>query len=543
MSSLTVDRGVTVTMPDGIRLAADVYRPAGPGRHPVVLLRTPYDRGHAAAFGLQLNAVALASAGYVAVIGDVRGRFGSEGEFDPFTGEAVDGVRTIEWAAEQPWSNGVVAMAGMSYCGYVQVLAARERPDALRAWIPAFCPVDVREDWIYDGDAFRLAFDLSLMVGTLAPMDARIADPTPFRAAFTDWDRTLQRPPDGHPELAGTALGRHYRDWLERADDAGWWADRSGRGAGAHDAPVLVIGGWYDLFGHGTFALHEELQQGPAAASLLVGPWDHSPLPLRSGSGDLDFGPAAAVDLPGTQLRWLDHVLRDGPSPLADAVRVFVTGLDRWLDLPAWPPEHRVETWHPSPDGRLAESAPSHATTCGFAVDAADPTPTVGGRLFARPTTFRAGPLDQSRRQARPDVLAFDGPRVDRELLLAGPVRATIVSGSSSPTADIVLTLSDVRPDGRVLPIADGVRRRHGLGIDPAAFEVDLGHVAHALRPGHRLRLDIAGASFPAIDRQPPTGTARRTVVLGGATPSHLRLPVVTGGDGPPHHPNGAGTG
>jgi putative CocE/NonD family hydrolase len=360
-------------------------------------------------------------------------------------------------------------------------------------------------------------------------VDARIPDPAPFRAAFTTWEHTISRPTGAHPELDGTDLGRSYREWLERADDVAWWAARSGRGAGAHDAPTLVIGGWYDLFAHGTFSLFEELASGAGRASLLVGPWDHSPLPLRSGSGDLDFGPGAAVDLPGTQLRWLDHVLRDGPSPLADAVRVFVTGSDAWLDLGAWPPAHQVATWHPSPDGRLVEVPPATVATCGFTTDAHDPTPTVGGRLFARPTTFRAGPLDQTHRQARSDVLTFDGPPAERETLFVGPVRATIVSGSSAPTADVVLTLSDVRPDGRVLPVADGVRRRHDLGPDPVAFEVDLGHVAHMLRPGHRLRLDIAGGSFPAIDRQPPTGTARRTVILGGPTPSRLLLPVATG--------------
>ena len=265
--TISVDRDVRVTMPDGIRLAADVFRPAGGGRHPVVVLRTPYDRGGAAAFGLQINALRLAEAGYAVVTQDVRGRFGSEGDFEPFRAEAADGVATIHWAAEQPWSTGVVAMAGMSYCGYAQVLAARERPEPLRAWIPAFCPLDARTEWVHEGGAFSLAFNLALSLASFAGPDRRTERPADVLAALDDWEASVRRGADDQPALLSTpAAGARRPRRVARASRRCRLVGAAERaGAGAHDAAALVIGGWFDIFHRGTLSLHAELAAGQRA--------------------------------------------------------------------------------------------------------------------------------------------------------------------------------------------------------------------------------------------------------------------------------------
>lgn len=541
--TISVDRNVRVAMPDGVRLAADVFRPAGGGRHPVVLLRTPYDRSGAAAFGLQLNALHLVDAGYVVVTQDVRGRFGSEGEFEPFRSEAADGVATIHWAAEQPWSSGVVAMAGMSYCGYAQVLAARERPEPLRAWIPAFCPLDARTEWVDEGGASNLAFNLALSLASFAAPDRRTEDPAAVLDTLDDWQASVRRGADEQPELLATAAGRSaYGAWREHQGDPGWWAPLSGRGAGAHNATALVVGGWFDIFHHGTMALHAELAAGRARSThLLLGPWDHSPLPLSSGSGDSEFGWRAIVDLPALSMAWLDHVLRDGPSPLARAARTFATGANYWLDWDSWPPpDVEVQVLSTAPDGSLTAVAPAPGMS-RFRFDAADPTPNVGGRTYPRPRQMRPGQMDQGRRSARPDVLGFAAEPASRDLLIAGLVRAEIWSGaaadatsvapggSAAGAADIAATLVDVAPDGRALNIAEGVRRRRDVGAEPVCFEVDLGHVAHVVRRGHRLRLDIAAAAFPRVNHVPQRGSVERTIAHGGATPSGIILPIVGG--------------
>ena len=530
--TIAVDRGLTVAMPDGIRLATDVFRPAGPGRHPVVLLRTPYDRGHAAAFGLQINALQLVDAGFVVVTQDVRGRFASEGFFEPFRAEAADGVATIEWAAEQPWSDGAVAMAGMSYCGYAQVLAARQRPDALRAWIPAFCPLDARSQWIYDGDAFQLAFNLAWSLASIAAPDRRTADATPVLDALDAWPETVRRDPAEQRELLATPAGSVWGDWLSRRDDDRWWREISGRGAGQHDAAALVVGGWFDIFHRGSIALHAELAAGRATtANLLIGPWDHSPLPLSSASGDSEFGWRAIVDLPALTLSWLDHALRGGPSPLPRAARTFATGADTWLDWDVWPPAAESLALWAAPGGRLVAGPPPAPGADRFIADADDPTPAMGGRLYTRPRHLRPGQMDQRARSGRPDVVAYAADTAVLDMLLAGPVRAEVWTTSSrAGPADVVVTLVDVAPDGSARNVAEGVARQTLRADEPLCADIDLGHVAHVVRRRHHLRLDIAAAAFPRLDRAPAQGRSERAFLHGGVHGSRLLLPIVSQG-------------
>jgi putative CocE/NonD family hydrolase len=257
----------------------------------------------------------------------------------------------------------------------------------------------------------------------------------------------------------------------------------------------------------------------------VVGPWDHSPLPLGTGAGETDFGAAAAFDLAGAQRAWFDSFLREEAEPDWPPVRAFVTGWNRWEAWPTWPPPQRAEAWYLHSDGSLGPSV-SAVAEHRFATDADDPTPTVGGRLCCAPYLLRAGPRDQSERAARSDVRSYASPVLDRDLLVAGPVLAEVWSASTTSPADVHVTLVDVASDGRAMYLADGIAREDGLDDDPAPFRVRLGHLAHAFRPGHRVRVDIAGASFPRFDRVPSTGRAQRTLELGGPAGSRVVLPI-----------------
>jgi putative CocE/NonD family hydrolase len=139
---LAVERDVAVRMRDGTRLNADVYRPAAPGRYPAILLRTPYDKSFGRIAYLQLDPMGAVSRGYALVIQDTRGRFTSEGEFYGFRQECDDGYDTVEWAAQQPWSNGNVGMYGASYMGATQWLAASARPPHLKYLVPLITASD-----------------------------------------------------------------------------------------------------------------------------------------------------------------------------------------------------------------------------------------------------------------------------------------------------------------------------------------------------------------------------------------------------------------
>ena len=148
---VVVDRGVPVKMRDGVVLFADVYRPAGPGRFPVLLERTPYDKAVDKEIDIGTRA---AAEGYVVIVQDVRGRYTSGGEWYPFRHESQDGYDTVEWAAALPYSNGKVGMFGSSYVGATQMLAAIAHPPHLAGICPMFTPSNYHSEWIYLGGAF-----------------------------------------------------------------------------------------------------------------------------------------------------------------------------------------------------------------------------------------------------------------------------------------------------------------------------------------------------------------------------------------------------
>ena len=150
-----VDRDVAVPMRDAVVLRAEVFRPAQGGRFPTLVYRTPYDRKHAPEDYTTVEAAV--DRGYAVVVEDVRGRYGSAGEFEPYRNEGKDGYDSIEWAAAQPWSNGKVGTFGLSYPGAVQWLAAVERPPHLEAMVPAMTFSTAR-NFIYSGGMFDMSW-------------------------------------------------------------------------------------------------------------------------------------------------------------------------------------------------------------------------------------------------------------------------------------------------------------------------------------------------------------------------------------------------
>ena len=186
---------VRVPLRDGVTLRADLYRPAGAGRHPVLVMRNPYDRRVAQSY-LYAHPSWYAAQGYAVLSQDMRGRWGSDGRFDPLVNEGPDGADTVAWAAEQPWSNGRVGMYGFSYPGMSQLLTAAELPDGLRAAVPALAPSQLRTGWLYNGGAFALAFALGWAI-ELGVDQASRRSPAPGAGAAGGRSRPapLVRPP------------------------------------------------------------------------------------------------------------------------------------------------------------------------------------------------------------------------------------------------------------------------------------------------------------------------------------------------------------
>lgn len=554
---MLVERDVAVPMRDGVVLRADVYRPAGRGPVPVVVNRTPYDRSFSLTPSAAIDPELAGEAGFAVVCQDVRGAHGSQGQFAPFVTEAADGYDTVEWIAAQPWCSGAVGMAGRSYGGVNQWLAATMRPPHLRAIAPVVSPSDPYHGWVYQGGAFQLGFNLfwiQLMAGRRR------------RGSMGEEFRHL---PLTDPPLLEEGVGRFYREWLEHPTHDAYWRALSLDGRhGSVEVPAFNVGGWYDLFLGGTLTNFTRMRDGAGSerardhTRLVIGPWAHGstygPYPDHAFE---DFGGVDRVSLVEDQLRFFAQHLHDegAPEPSGEApVRLFVMGANRWRDEQAWPlARARPVAWYlrredpGDGDGELSVEPPASEPPDEYLYDPSDPAATLGGptSLPGRFLQTNAGPSDQRELERRGDVLVYSSPPLPAPLEVTGPLSAVLYAATSAPDTDFVVKLCDVAPGGASRILAEGVIRtrfrdgfEHPRLLEPgevARYVVDLVATSNVFRAGHRVRLLVTSSSFPRFDRNPNTGralgadraedlrTARQTIFHDADRASHVVLPVV----------------
>jgi putative CocE/NonD family hydrolase len=355
--SAQVHRDVPVPMRDGTLLRADVWIPDRAERVPVLLERMPYDKSISAITTVEagLDPLRAVDAGYAVVVQDTRGRFTSDGTFDPYVNEVRDGVDTIQWCADLPFSNGRVGMFGASYFGATQLLAATAGPPALQALVPTITGSDFYEGWTYQGGAFQLGLAQLWSLLILAPdVIARMpADERPgfeeaLSEALRDPLQTYSRLPLS--DLAGLeAVMPFYRDWLSHDTRDEYWRTLAPKESyAAFRTPALHIGGWYDIFIAGTIENYTGLRQGAGTTSaregqrLLVGPWAHGN--FSDTIGDLSFGIHSAknaLDATAIHVAFFDEHLRDLPCE-GPRVRYFLMGANTWVEDEDWPRAARV---------------------------------------------------------------------------------------------------------------------------------------------------------------------------------------------------------
>lgn len=519
MTSLFVETDVPIATRDGVKLAATIVRPSGTGRHPAIVMRTPYGRSTHASVSLQVHTLALAEAGYSVVLQDVRGRGGSDGVFTPFVNEQHDGVDTVEWVAEQAWCNGAVGLAGISYNAYAQIATAAAAPNPLGSWIPGLTPFDVRTSWIRRGGVLDAGFHLAWGLGAIASADRRTRNPDELLLAYSDPLRTSRREPPAQSEMAGTPAGSWFFHWARSEDPY-----RDDRRVPAHgglsgvSAPALVVAGWFDVFSAGSFELLAALRSEADTMDhrLLVGPWDHSGLPLKRRAGDRDFGIGAGIDLHTVQKQWFDQHLRGGNENEFD--RVFITGRNVWVDQERWPPPVEHLNLHLGVDGRLSPETSSGGSLT-VTPDPTNPTPAPGGCVFPWEPVLLPGSFDQRSRQGRDDVLVFTGEILRSPLLVVGRPSLRLTLASPGEPVPVYVTLSEASADGPVWNVADGLGQS-----DPRQGEavIQLGPIAHEFGTGTSLRLDVA---FAADVRLPPPAPDRRVVDLTAGS-AVLGLPI-----------------
>ncbi|MEZ4586597.1 MAG: CocE/NonD family hydrolase [Gemmatimonadales bacterium] len=554
---------VSIPMRDGVELAGWLLRPETRTPSPVLVYRTPY--GAETAVDAYSIFRAAPARGYAILAVDVRGRYGSAGEFDPYRQEGRDGYDTIEWAAAQPWSNGRVGSIGLSYPGAVQWMAAVETPPHLLAMVPAMTFSRPTNFW-YNGGLTDLSWPPWIWVNIAPDVRAKrgLAGPRTVaegRASWPELFRSIEHrlPLSDVPELRDVAPW--YFEWLSHPPDDPWWswADLTTKYQRVA-AAVLNLSGWHDdPYGpEGALTNHLGLVRSRAGASdprseLILGPWVHGIAGMtdrtaQAASGERVFGTAAGIDYDAEILRFMDRHLREERSnaPATPRVRVFVMGENAWRTSDVWPLEGtRLVSWYLSATGegprhRLGRAAPRHEAAVALRSDPGHPV--------VDPYAGRSGAHDYRALAERPDVLVFESEPLAEPLTVVGAIEAEIFLSVDAPDTDLFVKLFDVAPDGTawslMSPGLDGMRASYRDGrrslLEPdRVYRLTLPDLLTGNRfdRGHRIRIVITPSFMPHYGVNLHTGeletrsaewrTATLRVRTGGAHPSRIVLPVV----------------
>ena len=478
MYKTTQKADVEATMRDGVVLRADVYRPDAAGKFPVILERTPYNKG---ADRFREKGSKLAERGFLYVVQDVRGRYGSDGEFMPgfFSGDHmddVDGYDAVEWAASLPWSTGKVGTTGGSYDGWTQLELAHTRPPHLNAIMPQLICANLLDREM--SAVLRLGRVLWWSINTLAP-DQRVRDSAPTGPRTTDeaeelfltrdrskwyWYLPLMEIPDD----AMYGIGPHWRKWLSdhATDHFGFEVKHR-----SIAVPALTQTGWYDqqVMSIKNFTGLKENAATELARNnqyLIVGPWTHDGTEWPTRLGDMDFGSDAHLDYYDITSQWYRRWLYDEEDAIADwpKVRIFVMGDNAWRDEEDWPlARTRYVPYYlhseggaasVEGDGTLSEEPPGDEPVDEYVYDPRDPVMT----LYQQQGQHE--PLDQRALDDRRDILRFATPPLRQEVEVTGHIRLKLYAASTaSVTRTSSSKLLDIWPNGFAQELCYGIVR------------------------------------------------------------------------------------
>jgi uncharacterized protein len=513
-----------MTTRDGVKLAANLFLPAGPGPFPVVLSRTPYLKdalGELAGY----SAKKYVDAGYAFLMQDVRGKGRSEGFYEAFIPDMEDGYDTVEWAAKQPWSNGRIGMVGASALGITSNLAAMGAPPHLVAAYVIVAPYDQLLN-AYPGGVLKDEDTLGWLKGqgeSQAQLD----------------------------QVSGSATNSAF--WNEHAMTTQRKFIR---------IPMYNQGGWYDIFNDGNVENFRWLQNfGSQGArgnqKLYMGPAGHGG--LGGDKSDIEYNQPGAVTPPSEEMRWWEYwlkgvdngIMKEPPVTLfmmasgrkghpSDASRVFTSA--------NWPPPNHPTAYYLTGDMQLSRKAPTAADAkLSYKFDPANPVKTYGGSNLLQ----TAGPLDQRPIGQRQDYLRFETKILDTNVAIAGHVDMTLWAATDGLDTDFMVKLVDVYPDGYEQIILDNpIRTRYRRGRDPddvmlmtpgkpEQLHIDLWNTAFTFEKGHKIQVTVTSSNATKFQVNPNTGepfgaptatpprVATNTIYFDKRHPSAIILPVL----------------
>jgi uncharacterized protein len=478
------DLDAAIPMPDGAVLLADRWAPTPATNAPTVLIRTCYSRK---AFS-GLVARAYAERGFQTVVVNSRGTFGSGGgPFYAMHHEHDDGLAVLDWVRAQPWYSGTMVLAGASYLGYTQWAVAAEAPDDVVAMHPHFTSARLAQNFLSTG---AVELDTAARWAMVTALQERPR--ANARVALGIDEKHLQLAMNTLPIniVDEKAIGRSwpfFKDTVTRTEDDPRWEPWDRR-VDLPDVrvPASFVAGWYDPFLMDQLKDFHTLSAAGTPTRLTIGPWTHA----SKGASN-----ASVRDT----LEWTGIHSGRAIGTNRSAVRAFIMGANRWLDLEQWPPPSSLPArWYLGSGGSLGETTVGGEPT-RYRYDPADPTPSVGGRLLLA----GAGRKNNRALESRADVRTFTSARLGEDLLIAGSLSAEVWMTSTRPTWDLFVRLCDVDTRGRSFNVADGLIRVSVAEVSDEAqlIRLELSPTAQLFRRGHRLRVQVSSGAHPRFAR------------------------------------------
>ena len=551
-SGISVSKDISVLMSDGVRLCTDIYKPNAQGSFPVILIRMPYGKRE---FFCWMPSIGKywAKRGYACVVQDVRGKWSSEGKFDPFVNEAADGYDTLDWIASKSWCDGNIGMMGESYYGYTTwAVATLDHPN-LKCIAPCTTAMDIYSSWIYNSGAFCL----QTMGSWPIEMNAK-----KFRNEFRLDYRHL--PLVSMDDKAGLSCD-YYKDWIRHpVRDSYWEQINLSHKYAQIKIPALHLGGWYDMFLRSTIEDWEGVKTNSddALASenqwLLIGPWDHTfTTNYTKRIGQIDIGDSSRTTYWDNCHAFFDYWLMgvDNGFDKTPRVKVFTIGDNQWQSQDKWPIDNTTYSefyLHSGGNAHLAEGdgslSPMKPTSAEpvdrYVYDPNDPVALTTDTNLWRCAKFL---LDRARLSDRPDVLIYDSKPLETDMEITGPIRVTLFAASTARDTDFTASLVDLFPNCYAHLIQEGIIRagyrksdckRTLIEPDRAyAYTIDLWSTSYVIKKGHNIRVEISSSNFNRYDRNPNTGNtfgmdaevnlAEQTIYHNEEYPSRITLPII----------------
>lgn len=536
-----------VEMRDGIKLSTRILFPeVKQEKHPVVFIRTPYNKER------RINEYQyILDNGFCLVVQDVRGRFESEGEFEPYINESEDGYDAIQWIAEQKWCDGNIGMIGASYNGSVQYCAAIEQPPNLKTIIPSVGSADL----FYDGEYVNGVFLSSRLiwcgiVEAIAPDEEVLGK---------DWGKILNHSPIS--ELDSIALGKkldYYQDWIKHDSKDAYWKQTTHREKLKRiRIPVFTQTGWFDTHLRSSTLVYNELTAaGNKNVKMIIGPWGHTDRESNFYNKEFMGEAADDIDLQKQYIRWLDHWLKGENNGIMEEplVNLYVVNANKWYSSHTYPFPFTTDT-------KLylsSENTPNLITQSGAMKPTYD---SVNGQMDTYTYTPSKAPVysmemlerggyDKLKKmlEKRDDYLFYQ-TELNEETTIIGSITARIYATTTAPDTDwflILVALDENNVFEELISI--GVQRARfrnslekpeliGKGVIQYDFEMD--HYGIQIKEGQKLGLIVTSSfGYPFLSKNLNTGNnnqtntefleAEQTIYHSDEYRSYISVPIIT---------------